>query len=375
MLKQLKYINKNISFSKNSKVGEYFKSKLLKYNLKNINDEIIYEKTDENIKKSKFLLKNQKISVIGYGSQGRAQSLNLLDSGCNVSIGVRRNGNSWKKAIDDGFIPDKTLFEIDKAVNKSNIILNLLSDAGQIDKYHTIKSNIKKYSTLCYSHGFNVIYSKQTGFDVKDFQTNDIILLAPKGSGKSVRDKYLINNGINSSYGIYQNYSGVALEKVVSLGFLIGSPYMYETTFKNEVYSDLTGERSILMGGISGLFKAQYDILRENGHSPSESFNETVEEALASLYPLIHENGMDYMFSVCSSTAQRGALDWRKEFEKINKPLIRHIYNEVKNGNETKNVINSNSNINYKEKLEKELEELNNEEIWKVGKQIRKLRK
>jgi ketol-acid reductoisomerase len=355
--------------------SQYFKSKLLKYSIPSCENEYIYENSFDSRKKAQWLLDNHQICVLGYGSQGRAQSLNLKDSGCRVLIGVRKYGNSWNNAISDGFIPDESLFDIDEAVGKGAYILNLLSDAGQINKYDTIKSCIDEKSTLCYSHGFNVVYNEKTKFNYKDFPQNDIIMIAPKGSGKSVRDKYLDNTGINSSFAIYQDKSGFAKNKALSIGFLIGSPYIYETTFKNEVYSDLTGERSILMGGIAGLFKAQYDVLRENGHSPSEAYNETVEEALASLYPLIHKNGMDNMFRVCSTTAQRGALDWRKEFEKINKPLIQEIYNKVKSGHETQNVIDANSNINYREKLEIELEQLNNEEIWQVGKEIRKLRK
>ena len=199
-------------------------------------------------------------------------------------------------------------------------------------------------------------------------------MVAPKGSGNSVRNLFLKDKGINSSFAVYQDVTGKALDTALALGFCIGSPYMYPTTFEKEVYSDLTGERSILMGGIAGLFKAQYDVLREKGHSPSEAFNETVEEALQSLYPLINNKGMDYMFSECSTTAQRGALDWYKRFEELNKPLIREIYENVENGSEVKRVLDANSDPEYKTKLNKELEEINNQEIWKVGRVIRELR-
>jgi len=199
-------------------------------------------------------------------------------------------------------------------------------------------------------------------------------MVAPKGSGKSVRTLYQKGSGINASYAVHRDDSGNAENKALAIGFGIGSPYIYETTFLKEVSSDLTGERSILMGGIAGLFKAQYDVLREYGHSPSEAFNETVEEALQSLYPLINEKGMDYMFSNCSTTAQRGALDWSKRFEALNKPLIEEIYKSVITGKEAERTIDSNSSPDYREKLNKELDEVNNMEIWKVGKEIRKLR-
>ena len=199
-------------------------------------------------------------------------------------------------------------------------------------------------------------------------------MVAPKGSGKSVRTLYQKGSGINASYAVHRDDSGNAENKALAIGFGIGSPYIYETTFLKEVSSDLTGERSVLMGGIAGLFKAQYDVLREHGHSPSEAFNETVEEALQSLYPLINEKGMDYMFSNCSTTAQRGALDWSKRFEALNKPLIEEIYQSVITGKEAERTIDCNSSPDYREKLNKELDEVNNMEIWKVGKEIRKLR-
>lgn len=340
---------------------------------KNIPKEFIYKKKTNCNKKIQQILKDDICNVIGYGPQGRAQALNLKDSGINVQLGLRKNGNSWNKALKDGFVPNKNLFTIEDSVKKSSIDMLLLSDAGLVDIYPKIKNNLHN-KTLYFSHGFGIVYKKLTNIDIDKLINVDVILVAPKGSGKSVRELYKKNKGINSSYAIYKDSSGKAFQKALAIGFGIGSPYMYKTTFENEVYSDLTGERSILMGGIAGIFKAQYDVLRENGHSPSEAYNETVEEALQSLYPLINEKGMDYMFSNCSGTAQRGALDWSKKFEKLNKPLIQEIYDNVKNGEEAKRVIKSNSSTNYKDKLDKELEDINNEEIWKVGKQIRKCR-
>ena len=249
----------------------------------------------------------------------------------------------------------------------------LLSDAGQIEVYPKIRSQLNN-KTLYFSHGFGIVYQDQTKIDVDNLENTDVIMVAPKGSGKSLRDLYKEGKGINSSLAIYRDDSGVAMEKALSIGFGIGSPYIYETTFEKEVASDLTGERSILMGGIAGLFKAQYDVLRTNGHSPSEAFNETVEEALQSLYPLINEKGMDYMFSNCSTTAQRGALDWSKRFEVLNKPLIEEIYRNVITGEEAKRTISSNSRKDYRVELNKELEDINNNrnlEGWKRNKKIK----
>ena len=341
---------------------------------KGIPQEIVYERSDYPINKIKEILKMEKLSVIGYGPQGQGQALNLRDNGLPVVIGVRENGPSWNKAIEDGFIPGETLLPIDEAVKQGSIIMNLLSDASQIDVFPKIKKNLTPGKTLYFSHGFGVVYKNLTGVDVDNIDGVDVVMVAPKGSGKTVRTHFLNGDGINSSYAIYKDESGNAKDKTLAIGFGIGSPYIYETTFKNEVYSDLTGERSVLMGGIAGLFKAQYDVLRQFGHSPSEAFNETVEEALHSLYPLINEKGMDYMFSNCSSTAQRGAIDWSKRFEELNKPLIEEIYNSVKSGKEVERVLEFNTQDDYKSKLDQELQDINDMEIWKVGKEIRKLR-
>ena len=337
---------------------------------KNIPSELVYKKSDFPKKKIKDILRKDKISIIGYGPQGKSQALNLRDNNIPVILGLRKDGNSWKEAENDGFYQGKDLFTIEEACERSTIIMNLVSDAGQKEVFKQIKPYLTPLKSLYFSHGFGIVFNNYTDINVDNLDI-DVFLVAPKGSGASVRKLFKEGSGINASYAIYKDTSTNAKEKALSIGFSIGSPYIYETTFENEVYSDLTGERSILMGGIAGLFKAQYDVLRENGHSPSEAFNETVEEALQSLYPLINENGMDYMFENCSITARRGALDWYKHFEKINKPLIEDIYKQVKEGKETSLVMDSSLDILY----ERQLEELKNQEIWKVGKEIRKLRK
>jgi len=336
-------------------------------------EETVFEKNKKTMKKVSQILRNDVCTVLGYGPQGQAQALNLRDSSIKVCVGVREGGTSWKKAIEDGFVPGETLFSIEDAVDNGTIVMYLLSDAGQIDVWPQIRDRLEN-KALYFSHGFGVVYQDQTKIDVDSLKTTDVIMVAPKGSGKSVRRLYQQGKGINASFAVYQDHSGKAKDKAVAVGFGIGSPYIYETTFEKEVSSDLTGERSVLMGGIAGIFKAQYDVLRAHGHSPSEAFNETVEEALQSLYPLINEKGMDYMFSNCSTTAQRGALDWSKRFEALNKPLIEEIYQSVITGQEAKRTIDCNSSPDYRDKLDKELDEVNNMEIWRVGKEIRKLR-
>ena len=317
-------------------------------------------------------LKNEIIAVIGYGIQGPGQSLNLKDNGFNVIVGQRKNSKSWDKAISDEWIEGKNLFDIDEACDKGTIIQYLLSDAGQISVWPRVKKYLTKGKALYFSHGFGITYNDQTGINPPN--DIDVILVAPKGSGTSLRRLFVAGNGLNSSFAIHQDATGNARNRVIALGIGVGSGYLFETTFKKEVYSDLTGERGTLMGAIQGLFAAQYDILRKKGHSPSEAFNETVEEATQSLYPLVAENGMDWMYANCSTTAQRGALDWWKKFRDAVYPIFEELYESVETGNETKITIEANQKSDYRINLEKELKELRSSELWKTGSEVRKLR-
>jgi ketol-acid reductoisomerase len=324
------------------------------------------------LEKARAVLDGKTIAIIGYGIQGPGQSLNLRDNGFHVIIGQRQNSASWDRAITDGWQPEKTLFPIEEACKQADIICYLLSDAGQIKLWPLVKKYLTKGKTLCFSHGFGITYHEHTNIiPPKDI---DVILVAPKGSGRSLRRLFLQHKGLNSSYAIHQNATGHAEQTVLALGIGVGSGYLFETTFKHEVYSDLVGERGILMGALAGAFKAQYDVLREHGHSPSEAFNETVEELTQSLMPLAAEQGMDWMFANCSTTAQRGALDWMSRFEHILKPVFRELYESVSSGREAEHIIKENSRDDYRARLESELQELRDTEIWQVGKVVRQLR-
>ncbi|NWJ51146.1 MAG: ketol-acid reductoisomerase [Bacteroidetes bacterium] len=324
------------------------------------------------LSKAKEVLKDETIAIIGYGVQGPGQSLNLRDNGFNVIIGQRQNSKSWDKAVKDGWVPGVTLFDIEEACQKATIIQYLLSDAGQITLWETIKKNLTPGKALYFSHGFGITYKERTGIippaDV------DVILIAPKGSGTSLRRMFLEGRGLNSSYAIFQDATGKAKDRVVALGIGVGSGYLFETTFKREVYSDLTGERGTLMGAIQGIFAAQYQVLRDKGHTPSEAFNETVEELTQSLMPLVAENGMDWMYANCSTTAQRGALDWWKKFRDATLPVFNELYNEVATGNEAQRSIDLNSQADYRVKLDAELAELRESEMWRAGATVRQLR-
>ena len=324
------------------------------------------------LEKAQEVLKDEVVAVIGYGVQGPGQALNQKENGVNVIVGQRQNSKSWDKAVRDGFVPGETLFDIEEALERGTIICYLLSDAAQIQLWPTVKKHLTAGKALYFSHGFGITYKDQTGIippaDV------DVFLVAPKGSGTSLRRMFLQGRGLNSSYAIFQDATGRAWERVIALGIAIGSGYLFETDFRKEVFSDLTGERGTLMGAIQGIFAAQYQVLRSKGHSPSEAFNETVEELTQSLMPLVAENGMDWMYANCSTTAQRGALDWWKKFRDATLPVFNELYESVAAGKEAAKSIESNSKADYRAGLEVELKELRDSEMWQAGKTVRSLR-
>lgn len=324
------------------------------------------------LKKAREVLKKETIAIIGYGVQGPAQALNLRDNGFNVIIGQRKPSKSYDKAIADGWKPGVNLFNIEEAAEKATVIEYLLSDAGQIALWPTIKKYLTKGKALYFSHGFGITYKKHTNIvPPKDI---DVMMVAPKGAGRTVRKHFLEKRGINSSYAIEQDATKRAKERCIALGIGIGSGYLFETTAEKEVFSDLTGERGILLGALAGVMEAQYNILRKNGHSPSEAFNETVEEFTQSLVPLMAEKGVDWLIGNCSTTAQRGALDWAPAFRKAVEPVYEKLYKSVKTGKEAKRVISANSKKDYRKQLDKELGEMHNSEMWQTGQKVRELR-
>jgi ketol-acid reductoisomerase len=334
-------------------------------------EENVTTRDEFTLEKAREVLKGETLAVLGYGVQGPGQSLNLRDNGFNVIVG-QRPGKTYDKAVADGWVPGETLFSIEEACQRGTIILCLLSDAAVMSVWPTIKKHLTPGKALYFSHGFAITWSDRTGCvppaDV------DVIMVAPKGSGSSLRTMFLEGRGLNASYAVHQDYSGKALERTLAIGIGIGSGYLFETTFQREAVSDLTGERGSLMGAIQGLFLAQYEVLRENGHSPSEAFNETVEELTQSLMPLFAQKGMDWMYANCSTTAQRGALDWMTPFHDAIKPVMQKLYESVKDGSEAQISIDSNSKADYREGLEKELKALRESEMWQTANTVRQLR-
>ncbi len=336
-------------------------------------EETVVMRKEFSMARARKVLKKEIIAVIGYGVQGPAQALNLKDNGFNVIIGqAKAFKKDWDRAVKDGWVPGETLFDIEEAASRGTVIQMLVTDAAQRVIWPAIKKCLNPGDALYFSHGFSIVYKEQTG--VIPPADVDVLLVAPKGSGTSVRRNFLSGAGINSSYAVFQDATGRAEERCIALGIGVGSGYLFPTTFEGEVRSDLTGERGVLMGALAGVMEAQYEVLRKNGHSPSEAFNETVEELTQSLIRLVDENGMDWMFANCSATAQRGALDWSPKFKKATLPVFKELYQRVKDGSETKRVISMCGRKDYKERLDKELASLGESEMWRAGKACRSLR-
>ncbi len=334
-------------------------------------EETVVTREEFSLEKAREVLRNETIAVIGYGVQGPGQSMNLRDNGFNVIVG-QREGKTFDKAVADGWVPGETLFSIAEACKRATVVMCLLSDAAVMEVWPVIKANLTAGKALYFSHGFAITWSDRTG--VVPPADVDVIMVAPKGSGTSLRTMFLEGRGVNSSYAIYQDYTGCAYDRTIALGIGIGSGYLFETTFKREATSDLTGERGSLMGAIQGLFLAQYEVLRENGHTPSEAFNETVEELTQSLMPLFAAKGMDWMYANCSTTAQRGALDWMGPFHDAIKPVMQKLYQSVSCGNEAQISIDSNSRPDYRDKLNEELRQMRESEMWQTAVTVRQLR-
>ncbi len=344
---------------------------MAKINFGGVEEEVV-TRAEFSLERAQTVLANETVAVVGYGVQGPAQALNMRDNGIRVIDGQKAGSQSWERAVADGWVPGETLFSPVEAAERGTMVQYLVSDAGQVALWPEICRCLNPGDALYFSHGFGIVYREQTG--IVPPAHVDVMLVAPKGSGRSVRANFLEGSGINSSFAIHQDATGRAWERTVAAGIAIGSGYLFPTTFENEVYSDLTGERGVLMGALAGVMEAQYNTLRSHGHSPSEAFNETVEELTQSLIRLVAQNGMDWMYANCSTTAQRGALDWKGRFRDAVAPVFDQLYQSVLSGEETRVVLAANSASDYREKLEEELREVRESEMWRAGAAVRSLR-
>ena len=335
--------------------------------------ETVVTRKEFSLDRARRVLKNETVAVLGYGVQGPAQSLNMRDNRVRVIVGQSRDfPKDWNRAVSDGWVPGKTLFDIEEAAERGTIVQMLVNDAAIKSVWKQVAPHMKRGKALYFSHGFGMVYHKLTG--VKPPKDVDVLLVAPKGSGTSVRRNFLAGVGINSSFAVGQDATGRAEERCKAIGIAIGSGYLFPTTFEKEVTSDLVGERGVLMGALAGVMEAQYDVLRSHGHSPSEAFNETVEELTQSLIRLVDERGMDWMFSNCSATAQRGALDWKPRFKRAVLPVFRRLYRDVASQREARRVMRICGRPDYKELLGRELRTMGESEMWRAGRAVRELR-
>lgn len=344
---------------------------MAKINFGGVEEEVV-TREEFPLERAREALKDEVVAVLGYGVQGPAQALNMRDNGIKVIVGQRKGTKNWNKAVEDGWVPGESLFSVEEAAEKGTVIQYLLSDAGQRSQWPRIVECLNEGDMLYFSHGFSITFKNDTG--VIPPPHVDVALVAPKGSGRSVRSNFLDGSGINASFAVQQDATGRAYERTMALGIAIGAGYLFPTTFENEVYSDLTGERGVLMGALAGVMEAQYNVLRKHGHSPSEAFNETVEELTQSLIRLVGQNGMDWMYANCSTTAQRGALDWKDKFRDAVAPVFDHLYESVTSGVETRIVLEKNSDPQYREKLDEELRAMRESEMWQAGAAVRSLR-
>jgi ketol-acid reductoisomerase len=335
-------------------------------------DEIVITSNEFPLAKAKEILRQETIAAVGYGIQGSMQALNLRDNGFKVIVGQRKESPRWQNALRDGWKEGETLFPIEDACRQGTTIINVLSETGQVKQWPAIKRYLTPGKTLSFACGFSTTFSKTTG--ILPARDIDVILVVTRGSGRTYRQRFIEKKGFASSFAVLQDVSGRAESKALALGIGIGSGQLFKTTFEKEAYSDLVGERGILVGALTGMIEAQYNELRRHGHSPSEAFNETVEELTESLIPLLGANGMDWLLENCSVTAQRGALDWKDKFKTALEPVFAQLYESVSSGREAERVISATGDAQYSNKLNKELKQIKGMEIWRTGAKIRSLR-
>lgn len=255
----------------------------------------VYRDADINLS----VLKDKTIAIIGYGSQGRAQALNMRDSGLNVIIGAREGGFSWKKASEEAF----EVYVISEAAKMGDVVHLLIPDQMQPEVYDTeMHENLRRGCTLSFSHAFNIHFGQIVPPDYVD-----VIMIAPKGPGVTVREAYTRGSGVPGLFAVAQDYTGRAKETALALGGAVGLSRvgMIETTFREEVETDLFGEQAVLCGGVSELIKAGFETLVEVGYQPEVAYYECLNE-LKLIVDLIWSKGLEGMWCSVSNTAEYG---------------------------------------------------------------------
>ncbi len=332
-------------------------------------EETVVTRDEFPLDKAVDVLKDDVIAVLGYGSQGPGQSQNLRDNGFNVIVGQREDSPTWQKAVDDGWKPGETLFPIVEAAEKGTIVSYLLSDAAQPVVWPSIKEHVNG-KTLYISHGFPVHFKDITG--VVPSEDTDVIMVAPKGAGLSVRKNFLNGSGINSSFAVHKDASGNALENVLAMGIGIGSGYLFETTCEREVVSDHVGERAVLLGGIWALAEAAYDNLRSKGVTPNSSFILSSEQATQVILPLIGLGGTNAIYSQAEKEGHLGTvLAYQNAVREATTPVMQKLYAACKLGEEARIALEANIKPDYRTTLDAELGAIDGSEMWTTGVKVR----
>jgi len=316
---------------------------------------------DKDIDKS--FITGKKIAIIGYGSQGFGQSLNLRDSGCNVVLGLRKDGKSYKKALLENF----SIMEIEDAVKWADIVQILIPDEVQAKVYREkIEPNLREGQYLMFSHGFSIHFGK-----IVPPENVNVIMVAAKGPGHLLRSEYLASKGYPALIAVHQDFSGNSKKVALAYAWAIGSGRsgVLESTFKEETEANLFGEQAILCGGCPALIKASFESLVESGCSPYVAYIETLHE-LKFVVDLITEDGLANMFNLISNTAGFGALTrGQRIITDETKKSMKKVLSEIQDGTFANELIED-YNSGYKKfnKLKKENEEFS---IEKVGKEFR----
>ncbi len=312
---------------------------------------------------NKELIKNKKIAIIGFGSQGYGQSMNLKDSGCDVILGLRQGGASDTKARNYGF---KTM-PIADAVKSADIIQILIPDELQAQVYQNeILPNLRPGQYLMFSHGFNIHFKR-----IVAPQDVNVIMVAPKGPGHTVRSEYEAGKGVPSLIAIYQNVTGDAKEVALSYAAAIGAGRagILETTFKEETETDLFGEQAVICGGVSALIKAGFETLVEAGYSPYMAYFEVLHE-MKLIVDLINQGGLADMRYSISNTAEYGDMTRGPKIIDANvKSAMKEVLKDIQSGAFADEFLTEMQT--GAEKFNQLREANRNHEIEKVGETIR----
>lgn len=337
--------------------------------------EIIVTRDDFSLERARQVLGGESLVILGYGVQGPAQSLNLRDNGFNVTVGQRPRGENHEKALADGWTPGRNLFDVEDAVRhartigRSMQVQYLLSDAGQSQVWPQLRPLLRPGDALLFSHGFSHVYRTLTG--VVPSEDVDVILVAPKGAGRSLRDHFREGRGINSSFAVGQDFTGRARDRAIATGMAIGSGFLFPTTFEKEVYSDLTGERGVLLGAIYGLAEAAFNNLRQRALSPYEAANHSVEVAVETISRIVGARGGDGLVRELPDELLPYFANGFVAAVDATSDVFEELYESVRQGGETRKVLAANSRADYRAILDDELVRVSESELERAGALVR----